>query len=188
MSGPSLVQANYPSERDPRNPTANENFYLVAVRNNGELAMWWKDCTVCQWFEGEHFGSGVGESPPCMIQANHGTNTENDIGEFHVCVAVNGQVQHWIRDNSALATERPIPGHLDPVYYKESRKMRWRLANTFGSNVKHVWGMMESAYHFNIEIIVETTDGKLAHAYLDWPSMKWSGPWNIGIDAFTKQP
>lgn len=121
-----------------------------------------------------------------MIQTNHNTDSENDVGDFHVCVAVNGQVQHWVRDNSALADERPVPGHLDPVYYKETRKMRWRLANTFGANVKNVWGMVESASHFNIEIVVEMTDGKIGHTYLDWPSWKWWGPYSTGIDAYAK--
>jgi hypothetical protein len=235
-SGPSLVQANV---------GAQGNFYVVAVTDTGQLQLWWRDNEGgVQWKAGEVFGSGVGETPPCMIQGQFGAADENGVGNFELCVAVNGQVQHWWRDNSTLATEPPAeesplahpfdpsdviihrPGasdviegsdvsnasevvsrepnvelagllesdsprirraavaalgsavfttvdhagdevdihHIDPDLL---RVHRWQQSATFGHDAKHVWGLLEGSFGFNLEVIVERTDGALQHYFRD---------------------
>ena len=145
MSGPSLVQANVGTRG---------NFYVVAVLNTGQLQMWWRNNDVAgmPWNKGETFGSGIPKTPACMIQGQYGANDEKAPGNFELCVAVGGQVQHWWS---------PVSGS-------------WKRAATFGSNIKHVWGLLEGSFGFNLEVIVELQDGRLAHWFIN------DGKWNDG--------
>jgi hypothetical protein len=143
---------------------------------------------------------------------------------------VNGHVEHWWRDNSALLTEPPPEEHVgqilqdhlrdavrnegarvggaiarnpgldallqvdSPVARRAARAAlnsavlvsepsrleldtrldvdpaslvirRWQRSATFGHDVKHVWGLLEGSFGFNLEVIVETTGGGLQHYY-----------------------
>ena len=98
------------------------------------------------WNAGPTFGSGVG-SPPCMIEGQYGATDENAVGNFELCVAVGGQVQHWWRDNQG--------------------DMSWRQSATFGHDVQAVAALVEGSYGFNLEIIVLRFDGMLQHYWRD---------------------
>ncbi len=241
MSGPSLVQANIGTQG---------NLYLACVSNFGTMQLWWRDDDGDHtWKRGEVFGHRVGETPICMIQGQFGATDELTPGNFELCVAVNGQVQHWWRDNSALRSEIPradfanplvsdvahlkvdgpllahasdrksVPDDLqilladktnevvaratrsalgnvtlgrmtlgkesttgeslanssageshvkvsDPIHAATVEPMnRWHQSATFGHDVKHVWGLLQGSFGFNLEVIVETTDGALQHYY-----------------------
>jgi hypothetical protein len=92
-----------------------------------------------------------------MIESNYGTRNENGIGNFELLVAVNGQIQHWRRDNKNLATEPPHKGHKGP----------WSHLATFGHDVRHVWSLMQGPIYQNLETIVELKDGSMQHWYRD---------------------
>lgn len=59
-------------------------------------------------------------------------------GNFELCVAHNGQIQHWWRNNGNLDTQPPVVGHVTPPA-------------TFGNNIKHVWALIESSYGYDLE-------------------------------------
>ena len=48
-------------------------------------------------------------------------------------------------------------------------------AAVFGHNVKHVWGLVQGSFGFNLDVIVETTDGSLQHYYRNGDG------WNEGV-------
>ncbi len=76
------------------------NFELVCVLESGEMQHFWRDNdNGMAWNAGDTFGSGV-FSTPCMIEGqNSGASDEKHVGNFELCVAVDGAVQHWWRDN-----------------------------------------------------------------------------------------
>ena len=208
MSGPSLVQANIGTQG---------NFYLVCVTDRGTMQLWWRDNdNGLKWERGEVFGRQVGETPVCMIQGGFGATNELTPGNFELCVAVGGRVQHWWRDNSALGAEAPRADYADPrfsdvvsevvnaahvfptngrstrtdvavlVNDKANLKIaelartaldnatlaaepvnRWHQSTVFGHDVKHVCGLLQGSFGFNLELIVETTFGELQHYYRD---------------------
>jgi hypothetical protein len=225
MSGPSLVQGNIGS---------HGNFYVVCVTNFGSMQLWWRDSNG-SWMRGEVFGSGIGATPVCMIQGQYGATDELTPGNFELCVAAGGVVQHWWRDNSALQGEPPRADFADPRFTdvahaqeqspariasrRESRSpdlrlllanethaqvatsarlalgssvlagsvgmtiaeevaaaeraaaerpaSRWHRSGTFGHDVKHVWGLVQGSFGFNLDVVVETTNGCLQHYYRD---------------------
>jgi len=218
MSGPSLVQ----SVGDPG------NLYVVAVMVNGQLQLWWRDDQGgTGWHAGEVFAEDIGETPPVMIQGQFGMVDELGVGNFELIVAVNGSIQHWWRDNSALAIEPPRSQHAnidifdeiddlanyperisaaeragitgdivdlantsknqrvvkaanasigsvvtEPWYKRigidvEHFVSRWHHGATFGSDVKHAWGLLQGSFGFNLEAIIERTDSSLQHWYRD---------------------
>ena len=208
MSGPSLVQANIGTQG---------NFYVVCVTQRGTMQLWWRDNdNGLVWKRGEVFGRNIGETPVCMIQGEFGAADELTPGNFELCVAVNGRVQHWWRDNSALRAEAPRADYADPRFsdvvtevVKSSRILsardfatradvallvsdeanykvvkharagldnaalsakqadRWHLGDTFGHDVKHVCGLVEGSFGFNLEVVVQTTDGGYHHYFRD---------------------
>ena len=52
---------------------------------------------------------------------------------------------------------------------------RWQRSAVFGHNVKHVWGLVQGSFGFNLDVIVETTDGSLQHYYRNGDG------WNEGV-------
>lgn len=44
---------------------------------------------------------------------------------------------------------------------------RWHRTAVFGHDVKHVWGLVEGSFGFNLDLVVETTNGGLQHYYRD---------------------
>ncbi|KAF2689219.1 cysteine proteinase, partial [Lentithecium fluviatile CBS 122367] len=154
MSGPSFVQSNVGE---------NGNLYVVAVLKTGELQMWWNDLNdyTADWLPGEIFGSGFGSTPLCMIQGCPAIGDENTIGNFELCIASGGQIQHWYRENRNLAKEKPEAGK------PKQNFGNWYKTATFGKDIRHVWGLIQGSFNFNLELIAERTDGKLQHFYRD---------------------
>jgi len=145
-SGPSLIQSHYGQQ---------DNFELVCVLYTGQMQHWWRDNDGgMSWHQGTTFGSGVA-SPPCMIEASFGEGDETQVGNFELCVAVGGKVEHWWRYN-----------HGDMI---------WRKSATFGHNVKSVVGLIQGSYGFNLEVVVLRTDNKLQHYW------RYGGTWNEGV-------
>lgn len=137
-SGPSLIQSHYGNK---------DNFELVCVLNSGQMQHYWRDNDhAMAWHAGAIFGSDVG-SPPCMIEGEYGAGNENAVGNFELCVAAGGQVQHWWRANTS--------------------DMLWRHSATFGHNVQAVAALVEGSYGFNLEVVVLRTDNKLQHYWRD---------------------
>jgi hypothetical protein len=146
LSGPSLIQSHY---------GAAGNFELVAVLNNGQMQHWWRDNDHGMlWHSSVAFGSGI-SSPPCMIEGEFGAANERSVGNFELCVAVNGQVQHWWRANGS--------------------DMLWRTSASFGHDVRAVVSLVEGSYGFNLEVIVLRTDNQLQHYWRD------GGGWHEGV-------
>lgn len=145
LSGASLVQSTY---------GVNGNLELVAVTNAGQLQHFWRDDDHgFSWHAGPLFGSGI-YSPPCMIQGQYGMGSEFAMGNFELCVAAGGQVQHWWRNNSAGGG--------------------WSHSATFGHDVQAVAGLLEGSYGFNLEVIVLRTDHQLQHYW------RGGGVWHEG--------
>jgi C1A family cysteine protease len=137
-SGGSLIQSTY---------GVNGNLELVAVTASGQLQHFWRDDDHgFVWHAGPVFGAGV-HSPPCMIQGQYGMGSEFAMGNFELCVAVNGQVQHWWRNNAGNAG--------------------WYQSATFGHDVQAVAGLVEGSFGFNLEVIILRTDRQLQHYWRD---------------------
>ena len=88
------------------------------------------------------FGAGL-TSAPCMIEGQFGASSELDVGNFELCVATGGHIQHWWRDNHALGP--------------------WTQSAVFGENVRRVVALLEGSFGFNLELIVETLDNHYQH-------------------------
>lgn len=156
MSGPSLVQANVGKQG---------NLYVVAVTTAGHLRLYWRndDAAGLPWLQGEDFGANVGSTPPVMIQSNYVTSNENGIGNFELLVAVNGEVQHWRRNNGNIATVAPPTG----------TSGSWGLTAVFGSNVRHVWSLLQGPFNRNMEAIVELNNGVMQQWAWDSVNLVW---------------
>ncbi|MFE0510030.1 C1 family peptidase [Streptomyces sp. NPDC058964] len=138
FSGASLVQSNY---------GVQGNFELVCVLGTGQMQHWWRDNDHgMAWNAGPVFGSGIA-SAPVMIQGQYGMATENGVGNFELCVAAGGRVQHWWRDNTV--------------------DMSWHLGAVFGHDVASVAGLVEGSFGLNLEVVVLRTDGRLQHYWRD---------------------
>ncbi len=140
-SGATLVQGSY--------GTPHSNLECVAVRTDGTMQHFWRNEATFAWNAGAIFGSAV-SSPPVMIQGQYGMQNElGPHGNFELCVAVGGRVQHWWRWNSA------------------GSDMGWRQSAVFGHNVQAVAGLCEGSWGMNLELIVLRTDSKLQHYWRD---------------------
>jgi hypothetical protein len=122
--------------------------------NTGSMQLFWRDpANPTGWLPGEVFGSGIGSTPPVMVQSYWHTTDENSAGSFQLCVAVNGQVQHWQRVNSDIASNPPQDGS----------QGRWQHVYTFSSNVKHVWSLIHGSFNQALEMVVEDNQGRMIH-------------------------
>jgi hypothetical protein len=138
LSGASLVQSTY---------GVNGNLELVAVTAAGQMQHFWRDDDHgFVWHPSTTFGSGVG-SPPCMIQGQYGMGSEFAMGNFELCVAVGGHVEHWWRNNAGGGG--------------------WAHSATFGHDVAAVAGLLEGSFGFNLEVIALRTDRQLQHYWRD---------------------
>jgi hypothetical protein len=139
-SGASLVQSSYGSPHG--------NLEVVAVRTNGTMQHFWRNEASLSWHAGAVFGAGV-SSPPVMIQGQYGMSDElSPDGNFELCVAAAGRVQHWWRFNA-------------------NGDMQWRHSATFGHDVATVVGLCSSSWGMNLEVIVLRADGQLQHYWRD---------------------
>lgn len=130
------------------------NFELVCVLQNGLMQHWWRnnDDSHLPWAPSVTFGSSV-KSRPCMIEGMYGATNEYSAGNFELCVAVGGMVQHWWRDNHG--------------------NQAWNHSATFGDGqITLVGGLIEGSFGFNLEVIVERKDGHIQHYWRDG-SLNW---------------
>lgn len=145
-SGPSMVQSHYAKPG---------NLELVAVLNNGQMQHFYRDdINRTGWHAGATFGAGV-STPPVMIEGQYGAADENAVGNFELCVAVGGKVQHWWRNNHGNGA--------------------WSNSATFGHDVKSVIALIEGSFGFNLEIVVELNNGNVQHYWRD------NGGWHEGV-------
>jgi hypothetical protein len=145
LSGPALIQSQYGTKG---------NLELVAVLGNGQMQHWWRDDDHGNvWNAGVTFGAGV-DSPPYMIEGQYGAWDENHVGNFELCVAVGGRIQHWWRDNQGA--------------------MKWTQSATFGQNIRTVTALLEGSYDFNLEVVALRNDNQLQHFWRD------GGGWHDG--------
>ncbi|KAK4098869.1 cysteine proteinase [Parathielavia hyrcaniae] len=162
QSGPSLVQSNIGLDMYDPEGTSRGNLYTVAVRTDGTLQLFWRrgqDTT--NWSAGEVFGSGIPlDTPPAMIQDYFGTVNETSIGGFQLVIAVNGSVQHWQRINDDVHARDPVEGE----------QGKWRLVETAGTGVKHVWALVQGSFNQKMHLVTEGMDGLLSY----W---EWEGEW-----------
>jgi hypothetical protein len=136
--------------------------YVVAVTNAGQLQMYERAGSAgSAWKATEVFGSGVGDTPPVMIQDYWRTTDETTPGGFQLLVAVNGIVQHWQRVNTDINTNPP----------KAGGSGKWYLVKTFGTNIKNVWGLLQGSFGQSLEAIVEDNNGDMWH----W---QWTNAWH----------
>jgi hypothetical protein len=138
LSGASLVQSHYGKQG---------NLELVAVLDNGQMQHWYRDDDAgAVWHPTVTFGTGV-SSPPCMLEGQYGATDENHVGNFELCVAVGGQIQHWWRNNQG--------------------DMQWRQSATFGTGISAVAALVEGSYDFDLEVVALRNDGQLQHFWRD---------------------
>ena len=78
-----------------------------------------------------------------MIEGQYGYVDETQQGNYELCVAKDGQVQHWWRANTG--------------------DRQWRHSVTFGHDVQQVLGLLEGSFGFNLEVLVLRTDQQLQH-------------------------
>lgn len=150
QSGPALVHSNI--GYDPYDPSSSGNLYVVAVTTDGALQMFWRTPSDTVWRRGERFASNlhVGSSPPVMIQ-DFWTPTETAFGGFQLLVAVNGTVHHYQRRNEDILSNPPVEG----------AEGKWERVGSFGTGVKHVWGLVQGAGNMAMEAVVEDYMGDL---------------------------
>jgi len=131
-----------------RRPTPNPGLDVVCVNTDGTMQRYWRDdAHGMVWNAGEKFGTGV-KTPPVMIEGQYSAANETLQGNYELCVAVNGSIQHWWRDNQGT--------------------QNWQMSTTFGTNVPgatiaEVLGLVESSYGFDLEVIALLSTGGLQH-------------------------
>jgi hypothetical protein len=117
------------------------------------MQLFHRDGTSQSWVASEVFGSGIGKTPPVMIQDFWRTKDETTPGGFQLLVAVGGVVQHWQRVNTDIQQNPPKAGGPGP----------WSHVLTFGTNIKHVWSLIHGSFWQSLEAIVEDNNGDMWH-------------------------
>jgi Papain family cysteine protease len=141
VGGATLVQGDYHSGE-------HGNLEYVAVLDSGQLQHFWRNEADGSWNAGPVFGAGLSSSP-VMVPGQYGMRDEaGPHGNFELCVAVDGAVQHWWRDNAGGSGE-------------------WRHSATFGRDMRAVTGLTEGSWGMNLELVVLRTDGRLQHYWRD---------------------
>jgi hypothetical protein len=160
QSGPSLVISNI--NQTLYTKASRGNIYLVAVRKDSKLQLFWRPSISPSWTAGEIFGSGVDGTPPVMIQDYLGTANEYSYGGFQLVVAVNGSVQHWRRDNGDILANPPAEGV----------QGRWEMVEAVGVGVRHVWSLVQGSFGGKMHMVTEGVDGSFSY----W---EWNGAWKV---------
>jgi hypothetical protein len=78
-----------------------------------------------------------------MISQRNGAG----VGNFELCVAAGGQIEHWRRYNA-------VPGG-------------WNKSAVFGTDVRRVVALLQSSFGANLEVIAERTDDRSQHYWRD---------------------
>ncbi|KAK4235404.1 hypothetical protein C8A03DRAFT_17860 [Achaetomium macrosporum] len=167
QSGPSLVQSNIVLDLYNAQGSSRGNLYTVAARTDCKLQLFWRsdqeDNNAAKWSAGEVFASGIPlDTPPVMIQDYFNTANETSIGGFQLVVAVNGSVQHWERVNDDIGVRAP----------EEGVQGKWRLVETAGTGVKHVWALVHGSFSQKMHMVTEGADGRVSY----W---EWDGKWAV---------
>jgi C1A family cysteine protease len=125
---------------------------FVCVTKDKTLQRWWRDDpNKAGWVACETFANNV-DSAPVMIRSQFGASDETVPGNYELCVAVDGSIEHWWMKGN------PEPG----------TSGEWTMSEIFqtdqqGRKVKQVLGMIESSYGFDLEVIAELDNGDLQH-------------------------
>jgi hypothetical protein len=98
------------------------------------------------WVLAGTFGTNI-TSAPCMVEGQFGAANELDVGAFELCVATNGRIEHWARNNHG-------PGP-------------WVRAAVFGAEVRRVVGLLQGSFGFNLELVAERFNGRYQHYWRD---------------------
>ncbi len=128
----------------------------VCVTDAKTMQRWWRnDPSTMTWVACETFGADV-QSSPVMIRSQFGANNETVPGNYELCVAVGGSVQHWW-----------TPGNPQP-----GTSAAWAHSATFGTDqagktVTQVLGLIQSSYGFDLEVIAELSNGGVQHFWRD---------------------
>ena len=132
---------------------------VICVTTNGNMQRYWRDDPNNKpWHACETFGSQV-KSPPVMIEGQYGATDETVAGNYELCVAVNGAIQHWWKGSP------------------ENPSSAWAMSTSFGSNVQQVLGLIQSSFGFDLEVIALLSDGTLQHFWRFSSNQSWhAGP------------
>jgi hypothetical protein len=141
--GPSLVQSRLGAGPMPEN--GQGELHYVGAGWDGQLHHYRRPAGG-GWQLAGSFGQGI-TSAPCLIEGTFGTGNESRVGNFELCVAAGDQVQHWWRHNASLGP--------------------WVQSAVFGADVRRVVGLLQGTFGFNMEMIVERTDGHYQHYWRD---------------------
>jgi hypothetical protein len=127
------------------------------------MQRWWRDDPNSKpWAACETFGSNV-DSPPVMIRSQYGASEETVPGNYELCVAVNGSIEHWWTS-----------GNPEPTTTASWSKSATFATNVTGIKVEQVLGLIESSFGFDLELIALLSDGSLQHFWRD------GGGWHCG--------
>ena len=145
FGGPGLVQSKLGVIGSPENGLGELHF--VGTAASGSMEHWRRTGTSAgTWTLQSQFGSGV-TSAPCLIEGTYGAGNEMNPGNFELCVALGGRIEHWWRHNATLSA--------------------WNRSAVFGDGVRRVVGLLQSSFGTNLELIAERTDGRFQHYWRD---------------------
>jgi C1A family cysteine protease len=131
---------------------------VVCTTAKGTMQRFWRPAAASPWQACEIFGSQV-TSPPVMIQGQYGATDETVPGNYELCVAVNGAIQHWWKSSP------------------EDPQSVWSMSAIFGQNVQQVLGLIQSSFGFDLEVIALLNDGTLQHFWRYASDLSWqAGP------------
>jgi hypothetical protein len=136
---------------------------LVCVVTGNKMQRWWRDDPNNKgWVACETFGANVA-TPPVMIRSQYGATEETVPGNYELCVAVDGSIQHW------WTSGNPEP----------TTTAKWTMDATFATNVagqkvSQVLGLIQSSFGFDLELVALLTNGSLQHFWRD------GGGWHPG--------
>jgi hypothetical protein len=129
---------------------------LVCVTTSNTMQRWWRDDPNSKpWVACETFGTNVA-SPPVMIRSQYGASEETVPGNYELCVAVDGSIQHWWTNGNPEPTTTATWTHSATF-----------ATNVAGQKVQEVLGLIESSFGFDLELIALLTDGSLQHFWRD---------------------
>ncbi|OIW34301.1 cysteine proteinase [Coniochaeta ligniaria NRRL 30616] len=151
QSGPSLVVTNINQNLYCAPPRGS--LYLVAVRSDGRLQLFSRPGNGTSWSAGDIFGSGVGSTPPVMMQDFFDTANETSVGGLQLAIAVDGAVQHW-RGGS------------------NEKEDTWEMVETVGTGVRHVWALVQGSFGGRMHMVTEGMNGVFSY----W---EWDGAWKV---------
>jgi len=140
--GPGLVQSKLGRVCVPENGSGE--LHYVCAQTDGHLHHYRLDAS--GWTEVTIFGAGA-HSAPCLIEGTYGEHDEIGVGDFELCVAVRGTIEHWWRYNA-----NPGP---------------WVRSAVFGAGGRRVISLIQSTFATDLEIIVEREDGIYQHWWRD---------------------